>query len=565
MVILVFSIPKQAVANLKFDVEGLDGALQENVEIYLDAIPPNERTLSFRFKSRVKDEISKALQALGYYHPKITYSLEHIISDTDATVSLKIDPGPVVMIKDVDIKIKGEARDDPAFDNLLKTSIKKGDPLNQGQYDALKLSIQNLALRRGYFDARYTESQLKVVPKLNEAFIVLDFDSGKRASFGKVTYTNSQIEESRLDSMLTFDQKTPYLVSDLGAFNQALSNTGWFSSVLVETGIKEIDDNQVPIHVFLEPAPRNRFETGIGYSTDTRARLKVGWDKPWFNSAGHSLNTDLYISAPQNKLETTYQIPLQDVLRDFYQVRLGLEKLDNHDTKSLELTASLARHWKYESGWQRILYLRWLYSNFDVADISDRSNLILPGINLSRIRTRGGAMPSWGDKQSITFEVANKMWESDIDLYRLITETVWIRSLNDNNRVITRANAGAVVTDEFERVPPSLRFFVGGDNSVRGYAYKSISPRDTQGQLEGGSYMTTGSLEYNHRIKNNWWGAAFVDVGDAWTANKPEWKTSVGVGVRWVSPVGPVRFDIAHGIENQDDDVMFHFSMGPLL
>ncbi len=147
----------------------------------------------------------------------------------------------------------------------------------------------------------------------------------------------------------------------------------------------------------------------------------------------------------------------------------------------------------------------------------------------------------------------------------MVGQTAWIRSLNDDNRFLARINGGGIFTSEFERVPPSLRFFAGGDNSIRGYNYESVSPRDSEGQLEGGAYMATGSLEYNYRVSGNWWAALFVDGGDAWSSSDPHWKTSAGVGVRWESPVGPVRLGIAHGFENQDDDFMIHFSLGPEL
>ncbi|WP_420791542.1 autotransporter assembly complex protein TamA [Enterovibrio qingdaonensis] len=561
----VLGVPGVAIADVDFDIKGLDDALKDNVDVYLDAISQNDRRIDFRLQSRVTDEANKALQALGYFNPVIKFTVENKKSDTDATVVLNIDPGKPTIISDVDVTLTGGAATDPAFKTLLETAPQKGDVLNQGQYDALKSSIQSLAVRRGYFDAEYTLAKLEVAPGLNKAFIRLHFDSGARYHFGPTIYHNSQINEDRLSSMMTYKEGDPYLVSDLGAFNQALSNTGWFSSVLVEAGLDDLRNDRVPIAVSLDPAPRNQFETGIGYSTDTGPRVKIGWRKPWFNSRGHSLNTDLYVSKPKQTLESTYKIPLEDVLREYYQVQVGLENLDNNDTKSFELTSSISRHWKYDTGWQRSVYLRWLYSDYTQGVTSDESNLILPGINFSRVRSRGGAMPYWGDKQSITFEAGDPLLLSDISLFRVIGQTAWIRSANENNRFLVRANAGGVFTSEFERVPPSLRFFAGGDNSIRGYSYESISPKDSSGKLEGGSYMATGTLEYNYRVTGNWWAAVFTDAGDAWTSSDPQWKTSVGVGVRWESPVGPIRFDVAHGFENTDDDFMIHFSLGPEL
>ena len=102
-------------------------------------------------------------------------------------------------------------------------------------------------------------------------------------------------------------------------------------------------------------------------------------------------------------------------------------------------------------------------------------------------------------------------------------------------------------TESVFDLPPSLRFFAGGDNNLRGYEYESISPKDSDGKLTGAKYMVTTSLEYQYRVYGNWWLAAFVDSGDAWN-NTPEWKTGTGFGIRWASPVGPVRLDLGFAL-----------------
>ncbi|WP_150142324.1 autotransporter assembly complex protein TamA [Candidatus Enterovibrio escicola] len=558
-------IPLAAVADVDFDIRGLDLALEANVKVYLNSIPEHERWLNFHFQSRVTEKVSEALQALGYYEPIIMFMIKDRTSKTDATVVLDINAGDPILIGDVDVELIGEASADPVFTKLLETAPKEGDVLNQGQYGALKSSITSLAIRRGYFAAKYTLARLEVAPGLRKAYIRLHFNSGVRYHFGEVIYNNSQINDLRLDSLLTFQEGDPYSINKLGMFNQDLSNTGWFSSVLVEAGIDDMHDNHVPISVSLSPAPRNLLETGLGYSRDIGTRVKIGWAKPWINNLGHSFNTELYISKPKQTIESTYKIPLENVQLEYYQVQLGFKKFDNKDKSSRELTTSVSRHWKYNTGWQHSVYIRWLYSAYTKANALHISNLMLPGINFSRVRSLGGAMPSWGDKQSITFEVANSLWGTHIKFYRVIGQTAWIRSKNDNSRRIARLNVGCVFTDKFNSVPPSLIFFVGGDNSIRGYNYESISPRDVYSNRVGGSYMATGTLEYQYRITGNWWAAMFIDAGDAWRDRNPSWKTSGGVGVRWESPIGPVRLDIAHGIENTMDTFKFYFSLGPEL
>ncbi|STQ46701.1 Outer membrane protein/protective antigen OMA87 [Ewingella americana] len=116
-------------------------------------------------------------------------------------------------------------------------------------------------------------------------------------------------------------------------------------------------------------------------------------------------------------------------------------------------------------------------------------------------------------------------------------------------------------------MPPSLRFFAGGDRSIRGYKYKSLSPRDSDGKLTGASKLATGSLEYQYNVTGKWWGAVFVDSGEAVNdIAKSNVKTGAGVGVRWASPIGPVKFDIAAPVADKDEHgLQFYIGLGPEL
>ncbi len=114
-------------------------------------------------------------------------------------------------------------------------------------------------------------------------------------------------------------------------------------------------------------------------------------------------------------------------------------------------------------------------------------------------------------------------------------------------------------------MPPSLRYFAGGDQSVRGYDYQSLSPTNSDGDRIGGRYQFAASVEYQFSLTERWRIAAFADQGNAFNdLELPTLKQSVGVGVRWVSPVGPIRVDLAHPLDG-DQGVRLHFSMGPEL
>ncbi len=563
IIVSLLAFSHSAYADVSLKIKGIDGALEDNVNAYLSSIPEDDYSTSLRFQARLEQSITEALNALGYYHAKISYT---ITKDNDELI-VNVQSGEPVRIKEMDVVISGEAGEDEEFTNLIKKSrLKEGRILNQGEYDALKSGIRNLALQRGYFNGDFKLSRLEVVPELNEANVRLHYDSGIRYHFGTVEILGSQIWEDRVDSLRPFKTGEPYLVSEVGEYNQNLSNTDWFSSVFVEPDLTKLDDGRdLPIKVSLAPAAKNQIETGIGYSTDTGVRGTLKWKKPWVSARGHSFDTALSLSKPEQTITAGYKIPLDDVLHEYYQLQFGLKHLDNRDTESLESNLAVERHWITDGGWHKTLYVRHLYENFSQGLQEDGVQFVLPGASFSRTRTRGGNMPMWGDKQSVTVEYGDPALLSETRVLRLLGRTSWIRGIGQNHRGLFRLEGGANVTDEFEKLSPSLRFFAGGDNNIRGYGYESISPTDSSGALTGAKYMVTSTLEYQYRVHGNWWGAVFYDIGDAFNKT-PEWKSGAGVGIRWASPVGPVSFDFAWGLDAEPDpEFRIHFSLGPEL
>ncbi|EJL3948818.1 outer membrane protein assembly factor [Vibrio parahaemolyticus] len=556
-------VSQSASADVSLKLKGIDGALEDNVKAYLSSIPEKDYSTSLRFQARLDQSITEALNALGYYHAKISYS----ISEGNDELIVNIHKGLPVKIKVMDVVISGEAKEDEEFANLIaKSPLKVGRILNQGEYDSLKSGIRNLALQRGYFNGDFKLNKLEVIPELNEANVRLHYDSGIRYHFGPVEITGSQIWENRVESMRPFEIGEPYLVSDVGEYNQNLSNTDWFSSVFVEPDLSKLEDGrELPIKVSLAPAAKNQIETGIGYSTDTGVRGTLKWKKPWVSARGHSFNTALSLSKPEQTITAGYKIPLDDVLREYYQLQFGLKHLDNRDTESLESNLAVERHWLTDGGWHKTVYVRHLYENFSQGLQDDGVQFVLPGATFSRTRVRGGSMPMWGDKQSVTVEYGDPALLSETRVLRLLGRSSWIRGIGENHRGLFRLEGGANITEEFEKLSPSLRFFAGGDNNIRGYGYESISPVDESGALTGAKYILSSTLEYQYRVYGNWWAATFYDIGDAFN-DTPEWKSGAGVGIRWASPVGPVSFDFAWGLdEKPNNEFRIHFSLGPEL
>ncbi|HEY3984319.1 autotransporter assembly complex protein TamA [Cedecea sp.] len=557
-------------ANVRLQVEGLSGDLQKNVRAQLSTIESDEVTPDRRFQARVDDAIRAGLKALGYYEPTINFTLNPPPQNGGRQVLLaKVDAGQPVLIGGTDVILRGGARADKDYLALLPKRPKIGTVLDHADYDNFKKSLSSIALRKGYFDSDFRKSQLGVSLDRHQAFWDIDYDSGERYRFGAVTFEGSQIREEYLQNLVPFKQGDYYQSSDLAELNRRLSATGWFNSVVVAPEFEKSRQTKVlPLQGVVTPRTENTIETGVGYSTDVGPRVKASWKKPWMNSYGHSLTTSTSLSGPEQTLDFSYKVPLlKSPLEQYYLVQGGFKRTDLNDTKSDSTTVALSRYWDMSSGWQRAVNLRWSLDHFTQADVTNTTMLLYPGVSLNRTRSRGGLMPTWGDSQRYSIDVSNTTWGSDVDFGVFQAQNVWIRSLYEKHRFVVRGNLGWIETNNFKKVPPDLRFFAGGDRSIRGYKYKSISPEDSNGKLTGASKLATGSLEYQYNVTGKWWGAAFVDSGEAVNdIKRSNFKTGAGVGVRWQSPVGPIKLDFAVPVgDKEEHGLQFYIGLGPEL
>ena len=571
MTCLLIFAPAAGAANVRLQVTGLSGELQKNVRARLSTITADEVTSDGRFRSRVSVAVQDGLKALGYYEPQIDFELLPPPAKGGRPVLLaKVTPGEPVRIAGETIILRGGIRDDSAAQQLVrKDKPKIGSVLNHGQYDSFKSSLNSLALRRGYFDGEYLKSQLGVSVSRHEAFWDIDYDSGQRYRFGPVTFEGSQIREDYLQNLIPFKQGDYYNARDLAELNRRLSATGWFNSVVVAPEFEKGRETKVlPLHGVMTPRTENTIETGVGYATDVGPRVKATWKKPWVNSRGQSFSTSANISAPEQQVDFSYKIPLlKNPLEQYYLLQGGLKRTDLNDTKADTTTLAASRMWDSSSGWQRGVNLRWSLDHFTQGSVTNTTMLLYPGVNVNRTRSRGGLMPTWGDSQRYSLDVSDTTWGSDVDFAVVQAQNVWIRTLEEKHRFVMRGNLGWIETNNFEKVPPDLRFLAGGDRSIRGYKSKGISPRDDEGKLTGASKLATGSLEYEYNVTGKWWGAVFVDSGEAVNdIKKSNFKTGAGFGVRWESPVGPIKVDIARPIgDDENRNIQFYIGLGPEL
>lgn len=559
---LMMAVNSFALAKMHLTVKGLPEALQKNVDARLSLLDPNRIDDTPYFKQSLEDEIKKGLRALGYYAPTFEYQ----ISDDAKLITVIVNQGEPILIEKTNINITGEGANDRDYISLLNNDLPaKGTILNHGYYDGFIKQLQRIALRKGYFDSDLSKHQLAVADKLHQAYWNIDFDTGQRYHFGKVSFNDTAIRKSYLKNIIPFKHNESYSADQLSLFNRRLSSTNWFSAVTVIPLLNQVDENKaIPLQVIAVPRKKNSVDVGIGYSSDNGVRGRLGWSKPWINDRGHSFHSELALSSPEQSISGAYKIPLyKSPLEDYYTIQGGYKKIDNKDTDSRSYSIGIIRNWDIFQGWQHAIGLNVMYDNFKQADDSFRTFLLYPSISLSRVRSEDNLFPLWADSQRYSLEAAAEDIGSDINFIRFQTQQVWIRSLMKQHRLVARGNFGIIQASSFERVPPNFRFFAGGDRSIRGYSYNSIAPKDKKGKLKGGTKLITGSLEYQYNLTGAWWGAVFVDTGEAIDKlDGTDFHTGAGIGIRWVSPIGPVKFDIATPIEHSKTAAHFYIGLG---
>jgi translocation and assembly module TamA len=133
----------------------------------------------------------------------------------------------------------------------------------------------------------------------------------------------------------------------------------------------------------------------------------------------------------------------------------------------------------------------------------------------------------------------------------------------DKWRVRVRGEIGTSAVGEFEELPAQYRFFAGGDNSVRGYAYEELSPVDAEGNKVGGRHLLTASVELQRDLPRNFVAAVFVDAGNAFNKFGDPLEYSAGVGVRYRLPFLSIGIDVAQSISEPDRSPRFHINFTP--
>lgn len=565
--LLTIANTAEAAEEAEINIDGLNDEQEKNVRLFLSLTHENCESPQWRINKLFDEadgEIGEALSALGYYQPDIRKQL--LFEESCWQADFDITAGEPVVVTKLSIQIQGEAEHEPVFKQLLASlPIKQGDVLNHALYEKTKQDLRSLALEYGYLDNRLTRKTLQVDPAKHQAEIDLVLDSGARHHFGEISINvdPETLDPEFVKRYLSFSQGDDYSSKQLAKTHNALAGSIYFSRVDIKPHIDENSETtDVPVSIDLAETKAHKFSFGVGYDTDIGPLATVGYENRRLNRDGHHFALDVDVSPILSSAEARYMIPFKHALNDYFSVGLGY-KLEQPDTFESEIAKlSLQYQHIYANNWKQTLFLDLSQEQYTIGDEERNTLLLAPGGRWQYSTANHPLRPTEGYSLNLMLTGAPEPLISDVMFAQATADAKLITPFPWEARLITRANLGATLTDDFDDLPASYHFYAGGTETIRGYEYKELAPKDDEGNVVGGKLLTVASLEYEHFINESWGIAAFIDAGNAYNPDDFAIKSGSGLGVRWLSPIGPIRLDFAVPLDEADAAFQIHFAAG---
>jgi translocation and assembly module TamA len=562
-------------ARVDVELAGLDEEMGEAVRSTLDLSSYEKRDISpaeLRTAFRDSDEqIKRALEPFGFYDVEVDKQLS---GDAEAgwKASFSVTPGAPAIVRQERVEVVGDGKEQRRVaEALAGFAPRVGDRFDHATYEASKAVIDTSLRGAGFLDAKMTHRRVTVRPEMESAEIDLAWQSGPRFRFGEVRFSgDSPFPEKFLQEFVPWQEGDYFNAERVLTMQQRLVDADYFELVSVQPALDERQDGRVPIDVLLNRDERTVYTGEVYYSTDFGAGVKVGAERRWLNKKGHKADVGVEYSQRLQEFAVHYQIPRpgrEDRSYDFGAAYRD-ETTDTSRSRNFQLAATRSeRRWH---GFTRTLGFKYFHGDFEIGQDDEekefgKSTLLFAEGTLNRRRVNDRLEPRRGYVFDVGLRLAGEAVVSDTDIVQAFSRYTWLQPQGEKGRFKFRAEAGAMAVRNFNALPPDLRFFAGGDRSIRGFDYHEIGETNAGGTVIGGEYLALGSVEYEYYFKEDWGAAVFADAGDAFTQDF-NLNASVGVGVRWRSPLGPIRVDFAFPVEHAlplKDSWRVHILLGP--
>ncbi|MEO8062364.1 MAG: outer membrane protein assembly factor [Pseudomonadota bacterium] len=562
-------------AGVDVDIEGLPEEQGDAVRANLAINEYAKRDISrAELRSAFKDadeQIKLALEPFGYYNAQVQ---KELTGDANNGWKAKfiVTPGQPAIVRTARVEVAGDGKDQRRVRNAIEGFVPKvGQRLDHASYEASKAVIDSSLRGAGYLDAKITHRRVTVKADEESVDVDLAWESGVRYKFGDVRFTgDAPFPDTFLQEFVPWEEGAFFNSEQVLNLQQRLVDADYFQLVSVQPALDEKKDGAVPIDILLNRDERTVYSGEVYYSTDFGAGVRVGVERRWLNQSGHKADVQAEYSQRLQDAALHYGIPRPGREDRSYDFGLAYrdETTDVSRSRNFQLAAS--RSEKRWHGFTRTIGLKYLRGDFELGKDDDNlevgsSKLLFAEGSLSRRRVNDRLAPRKGYVLDFGVRVGREALLSDTDLVQSWGRLTWLIPQGEKARIKLRGEVGAMSVGNFDSLPPDLRFFAGGDRSLRGFDYHEIGEVNANGIIVGGKYLAVASAEYEYYFLEDWGAAVFVDAGDAFS-DSLSLNVGAGVGARWRSPLGPIRIDVGFPVQSNlpvSDTWRLHIQLGP--
>lgn len=517
-----------------------------------------------RFAQQAVETAKSALEPYGYYQASLTVSVEP--AEKGYRLLVSVVPGEPLRLTDVTVALVGPGNQEKSLQQLIAAfPLKKGDVLLQPRYEETKAALAAQARELGYLDADFSKHEIRIARSATSATIELVLNTGEQYRFGATRIQGAPgYPDSFLGRHLTYKPGELFSYASLGESQRNFTNSERFKEVIITPQKQDAEALRVPVSVQLTPGARITLRPGIGYGTDTGARFTIRYRDLNMFHLGHELYSNLYVAERLQGLVTGYIFPSPRDVRSSTTLQLNLQQETTTSYNSRILALELDRNRSFGTGKLGTAYLKAQYEDYSVGFQNSSARLLLPGVRFSDNRYDNPLRPRRGFRYALELRGTHQLLASDTALFQFLAEGSHLLPLPWRLSLHSRANAGITLfNDPLRDIPPSLRFFTGGDQSVRGYSYKSLGPRDATGRVVGGTQLLTGSVELERALFKDWGVSLFYDLGNAFNSFAAvSLFQGAGVGLHYYTSLGALNLSVARPLGVDNPSIHFHFTVG---
>ena len=571
LLLMTFATASWGADPVELSIRGVEGDALANVKGAL-AFPPGlvaddkvDRLWLERFAESAEGKALEALEPYGYYNARVKSVLESL-EDGRYRLRVVIEPGEPVLLTAVNVGVEGAGSGEESLGKMAAGfPLKKGDILLQQRYEDGKGALLAKAQALGYLDANFTRHEIRIDRGRRGAVIDLILETG-----GQYRFDGTRIEgapdypERFLRRHLSYKSGDLFSYDRLGETQLNFTNSERFREVVVNPEKNEAKDDRVPVLVQLRQAPRRSIRPGAGYGTDTGGRFSLRYRDLNLFHLGHEFSSILYLAERLQGLSLNYGVPSYRDLMSSVSLQLNLQ----HEDVATYTSSLVAFEADYNRGFGKgrlgTAYVKLAQEDFTVGTQKSSSRLLMPGLRYTENMYDNLIRPTRGYRFSLEARGTHRYLGSDTGFLQFLVEGSWLTPLPWRLSLHLRGKGGiTALKDSLSELPPSFRFFAGGDRSVRGYSYQSLGPRDAEGKVVGGNHLFFASVELERALFRNWGVSAFYDAGNAFDSFFDLHPAQgAGAGLHYYSPVGSFNLYLARQIGVSDPSTHIHFTVG---